>query len=83
MIKDNADPDGSLINDRSARAPMQYANTPIQALGKSPAQLLFGREIRDFCPSKMSNYEVHEEWRLDREQRETALKPKYAVSKEK
>lgn len=31
----------------------------------------------------MSSYEVHKDWQLDREQRESALRPKYTLAQEK
>ena len=33
-----------------ARALLQYRNTPLQDLKLSPAQILYGRELRDCMP---------------------------------
>ena len=43
---------GSLDNDRAARAIRQYRNTPIQNIRLSPAQLLLHRRLRNFIPSQ-------------------------------
>ena len=47
---------GSLNWDHVARALLQHRNTPIKGLGLSPAQLLFGRRIKDLLPIKGGNY---------------------------
>ena len=50
LIRDNVGPQGSLDTDRFAWALMQYRNTPLQGINLSPAQILLGRNIRDFFP---------------------------------
>ena len=43
IIGNNKSPDGSLNNDKVARAILQYRNTPLPDIGLSPAQILFHR----------------------------------------
>lgn len=49
LIRGNHDDvTGSLDNDAIARAILAYRNTPIAGLGKSPAQIVFGRHLEEF-----------------------------------
>ena len=64
---------GSLNTDKFMRAVMQYRNTPIPDLRLSPAQIVFGRQIRDFIPVLPYKYRPSQEWTLLREDRERAL----------
>ena len=41
---------GCLNNIAITQAMLAYANTPCKILGKSPAQLAFGRSLKDFLP---------------------------------
>ena len=73
IIHDNTNPDGSLNNDRFARAILQHRNTPIPELGISPAQILFHRQLRDSIPTIPKHYQLHKEWITSAMQRETAF----------
>ena len=73
IIHGNTGPDGSLDNDRVARAVLQCRNTPIQGLGLSPAQMLLNRRLRDFLPAQPCLYKPHPAWVIAAERRETAL----------
>ena len=70
---DNVAPSGSLNTDKTARAVLQYRNTPIQGLGLSPAQLLLHRQLRDCIPAHPSLYKPHKEWVTAGYQREAML----------
>ena len=70
IIRDNIRADGSLDNDRAARAILQHRNTPLKDLGMSPAQLLLHRELRDHVPVNPSHYELHKDWILAAKERE-------------
>ena len=50
LIQDNVQGDGRLDSIRLTRALLQYRNTPDRASGMSPAELLLGRQLRDFLP---------------------------------
>ena len=50
LIRDNVCPDGRPDPVRLTRALLQYRNTPDRATGMSPAELLLGRQLRDFLP---------------------------------
>ena len=52
---------------------MQYRNTPDRDTGRSPSQVIFGREIRDFLPAPLSRYKPQKQWLLLQEDREKAL----------
>ena len=78
MLRDNIAPNGSLNTDRFLRALLLHRNTPDRDTGLSPAQVIFGRSIRDFFPIKPGNLLLHPEWRLTMEQREKALARRHA-----
>ena len=56
LIRENVTPNGSLDNDSFRRALLSHCNTPDSDTGSSPAQVLFGRPIRDFIPILPNNY---------------------------
>ena len=78
MLRDNIATDGSLNTDSFLRALLLHRNTPDRDTGLSPAQVIFGRSIRDFFPIKPGNLQLHPEWRLTMEQREAALARRHA-----
>ena len=82
LLRDNVTVGGSLDTDRFLRAIMAYRNTPDRDTGCSPAQVLFGRELRDFLPSPVNRYSVRPEWRLQAEERELALAKRGAKNME-
>ena len=52
LIKDNVCADGKLDSVKLTRALLNYRNTPDRATGLSPAEMLLGRQLRDFLPGK-------------------------------
>ena len=72
MIKDNIGQDGK-ITDKFVRAILQYRNTPLPDTRLSPAQIVFGRQMRDLLPALNYKYEPKQEWGLVREYRERAM----------
>ena len=70
MLLDNTRSDGSPNWDKVMRALMQHRNTPDSEYGLSPAQLVFGRPIRDFLPIKPGQFSPSEVWIDCRESRE-------------
>lgn len=69
MIRDHVGQDGNLTNDAFSCAALAYRNTADKYIEKSPAQILFGRQLREFVPTMMSKYRVSDEWRISREER--------------
>ena len=72
MIRDNIGQDGK-ITDKFVRAILQYRNTPLPDTRLSPAQIVFGRQMRDLLPTLNYKYEPSQEWGLVREHRERAM----------
>jgi hypothetical protein len=64
---------GSLDTDKIMRAVLQYCNTPMQDCRRSPAQIVFGRQMRDFIPSLTYKYEPAKDWAVTQEHRERTL----------
>ena len=73
IVNGNTDAQGSLDNDKAARAILQYRNTPIQGIGLSPAQLLLHRRLLDSIPSQPFLYKPHPEWIAAAQRREEIL----------
>ena len=62
---------------------LQYRNTPLQGVGLSPAQILFGRELRDFLPFAPGKAGIRKEWRITADERDLALAKKHSVDLER
>ena len=78
IIRDNIGPSGNLNTDAFLATLLNFRNTPDRDTHLSPAQVIFGRQIRDFLPIKPGNLELHPEWRLTLEQREQALSRRHS-----
>ena len=83
MLLDNTRSDGSPDWDKVMRALMQHRNTPDSEYSLSPAQLVFGRPIRDFLPVKPGQFSPSEVWIDCRESRELALRKRLQRGAEK
>ena len=73
LVQENLGPGGSLDTDAFARALLAHRNCPDTETGLSPAQILFGRQLRDHIPALVSRYQPRQEWRLEADLRERAL----------
>jgi hypothetical protein len=82
LVRSNLGPGGSLDTVKMSRALMEYRNTPDRDTGLSPAQVIFGRQMRDFIPVKKDAYKPRKEWVLDAERRELALAKRHLLKKE-
>ena len=78
MLRENTGADGRLDKDTFLRALMMHRNTPDKDTGLSPAQVIFGRAIRDFFPIKEGHLVLHPEWQITMDQREVALACRHA-----
>ena len=62
---------------------MQYRNTPDRDTGLSPAQVIFGRNLRDFLPAPQTRYKPQKQWIMLREDREKALAKRAVTNMER
>ena len=83
LLRENTDGSGGLDNEKFARALMTYRNTPDRDTMLSPAQVVFGRQLRDFLPAPQLRYTAHPRWTLLREDREKALARRSVADMEK
>ena len=74
MLMDNTGPNGETDLDKFQRAMLQYRNTPDQDTGLSPAQMIFGRPIKDFIPIMPGMYRPHNTWVETARAREEAMR---------
>ena len=62
LVRDNLNSDGSLNCDRFARALLIHRNTPDPTTGVSPAQILYGRQLRDHIPTPPHKFALQSNW---------------------
>ena len=62
MLMDNTGPNGEINLDKVHRGMLQYRNTPDRDTGLSPAQMIFGRPIKDFIPILPGPYKPQNTW---------------------
>ena len=55
----------------------------VLGVGLSPAQILFGRELRDFLPFAPGKAGIRKEWRITADERDRALAKKHSVDLER
>ena len=87
MLMDNVGPTGSLNNDGLLRALLQARNTPDPDCNISPAQVVFGRPIRDAFSFtsrciKYNNPSIRPTWREAWSQKEDAMRTRMPRSTE-
>ena len=79
LVRDNLHPDGSLHGDKFCRALLIHRNTPDPSTGVSPAQILFGRQLRDHLPTPLHKFALRSEWQKAAKLREDCfMKRHYA-----
>ena len=83
LCRENTNRDGSLNNDKFLRAVMTYRNTPDRDTGRSLAQVIFGRELRDFLPAPLRRYKPQPQWILLKDDRERSLRKRALRNMEK
>lgn len=87
LLRSNINPNGSLDNDRFLRALLQQRNTPDPDCDISPAQIVFGKPLRDSLAfvnrlEKFSNPHVLPTWRDAWSMKEACLRTRYTRSRE-
>ena len=73
ILMENTESNGELNLDAYCRAMLQYRNSPLQDVRLSPAQIIFGHQIKDFIPVIPGKYQPRQEWGLIQEDRDRAL----------
>ena len=74
MLMDNTGPNGQINLDKFQRGMLQNRNTPDRDSGLSPAQMIFGRPIKDFIPILPGSYRTHNTWIETSQAREEAMR---------
>ena len=87
LLRSNTGPNGSLNSDELVTALPQYQNTPDPDCNLSPAQILFGKPLRDSMSfinklEKYSNPHIRTTWREAWADKENALKVRFAKTSE-
>ena len=59
----NTDTAGHINYDQSAHSFMMHQNTPLQDVGISPAEMLFGKPIKDHLPSPPDQLAARPQWK--------------------
>ena len=83
LLVGSTDPGGSLNTDAFQRAMLAYRNTPDPMSKVSPAEIIFGRRIRDFIPVPSLQYLPHWTWRETLQAREDALRIRHMRAHER
>ena len=87
LLRSNVGPNGSLDNDNLLRALLQSRNTPDPDCNLSPAQIIFGRPIRDSLSfvnrlEKYSKPHIRPMWREAWSAKENALRTRFSKTSE-
>ena len=87
LLRSNVGPTGTLDNDKLLRALLQLRNTPDPDCNVSPAQIIYGRPIRDAFSfvnrlEKFSNPAIHPTWRDAWASKEAALRTRFTRTSE-
>lgn len=72
LLRANTGAGGSLDSDKVLKALLQYLNTPLREVNKSPSQLATGRQLRDGIPVHRQYYKVGMHWQRALHARELA-----------
>lgn len=73
IIQCNTGGGGTLDTDKASLALLQYLNSPLRGINKSPAQLAAGRQLRDGVPTGRWHFKVDKHWGSTLRQRETQM----------
>ena len=73
---------GSLTTDSIARALLIHHNQTDPVSSLSPAEVIFGRRLRDHLPLQPQKFQPRAEWRLEADQREKAYAKRHILKHE-
>ena len=87
LLRSNIGPNGTLDSDKFLRALLQSRNTPDPDCNLSPAQIIFGRPLRDSLSfinrlEKYTNPHIRPIWREAWAAKENALRTRFAKTSE-
>ena len=82
LVRGNMGQDGSLHTDQFVRALLAHRNTPCPISGLSPAQIIFGRVLRDFLPLQPGKFMPRNEWRQAAQDREAMYAKRHILKGE-
>ena len=82
LVLDNLGRNGSLDTDRMARALLMHRNQTDPVSGLSPAEVIFGRQLRDHLPFKPEKFQPRAEWRMEADQREKTYMKRHLLKHE-
>ena len=82
LLRGNTSQTGTLNTDKLARALLAHRNTPCPVTGLSPAQIVFGRVLRDFLPLQPGKFQPRQEWRQAAEARAKAYSKRHVQKAE-
>ena len=83
LLRGNTGHNGNINTDAVARALLQYRNTPLRGVDKSPAELAVGRQLRDTLPLPRHRYKVSPHWAQHLRNREKTLSEANNAAKQK
>ena len=91
LLRENTGPDGSLNTDKFVRALLMKRNTPDPGCDLSPAEVIFGRKLKDTLPYGglqagpmiHTNKDIDKLWRNTWDLKERALRRSYLRNVEK
>ena len=87
LLLDNVDDKGDIDTEVFVRAILQYRNTPDPDSGISPAEVVFGRPLRDVLPIPprsqiFESSRIKPEWKTLWENREVSLEQRFKKQNE-
>ena len=83
MLQDCGSRTGSNDNDKFVKAILQYRNMPHQDCGRSQAQMVFGRTLRDHIPCLPYKNAANADWCISQELKERIMANSREVEGEK
>ena len=83
MLQDCVSRAGSIDNVKFVKAILQYRNTPHQDCRRSPAQMVFGRALRDHIPCPPYKYADNADWCVSQELKDRMMAKSREIDGEK